>query len=53
MRFDGNAKKHLKFPAGATIIKEQRVAFLRKSGCRNATRVFYGMGRRKIHNSIR
>ncbi len=34
-------KKHLKFLPASGIMGTQRVAFLRKSGCRNATRVFY------------
>ena len=29
----------MKFPAAAATTNAQRVAFLRKSGCRNATRI--------------
>ena len=34
----------MKFPAEAVIIEEQRVAFLRKSGCRKGPRVFLWNG---------
>ena len=38
-------KKHLKSTAESAIINTQRVAFLRKSGCRNAARLFAEMGK--------
>ena len=37
-------KKYLKSPSESVIIGVQRVAFLRKSSCGAATRLFYGIG---------
>ena len=37
-------EKHLKFRFASAIIGVQRVAFLRKSSCRAATRLFCGIG---------
>ena len=43
-------KKHLKFPPESAIMNLQRVAFLRKSGCRNAARFLRKWG--KVHKQI-
>ena len=50
-------EKHLKFRFSSAIIGVQRVAFLRKSSCRAATRFFAESGEkwqdgRKLHRQI-
>ena len=45
-------KEQLKFLLESAIINLQRAAFLRKSGCRNAARLFAEMGKSSSANRV-